>query len=192
MRPYPVQRHKCPSRALAIAARSPLLPRPISDAARTTIPGIQNPHCTPPSSTNASPMIRRVSSGRPSSVTMSCPSICSGFRRHDSAGRPSILTRQQPQAPSGAHPSLALTMPHDSRNTSSKRIPGSYEASVAIPLSVKFTVGMLRFEPANSIPQGRTAHDSDSQWIPQNHRKGQTQIETSPSRNLGSASLPEV
>ena len=86
---------------------------------------------------------------------------------------------------------VTSSQPH-SRNTSSKRIPGSYEASVAIPLSVKFTVGMLRFEPANSIPQGRTAHDSDSQWIPQNHRKGQTQIETSPSRNLGSASLPEV
>ena len=32
---------------------------------------MQNPHCTPPSSTNASLRMRRVSSGRPSTVTTS-------------------------------------------------------------------------------------------------------------------------
>ena len=57
---------------------------------------MQKPHCTPPSRTNASLRTRRVSSGRPSTVTTSRPSICSGLRRHDNAGVPSTSTRQQP------------------------------------------------------------------------------------------------
>src|SRR5438034_1335500 len=65
------------------------------------MPGMQKPHWTPPSSTNASPSTWRVSLGRPSTVTTSRPSICSGLRRHASAGIPSINTRQQPHVPSG-------------------------------------------------------------------------------------------
>ena len=55
----------------------------------------------------------------------------------DDASVPAIMTRQQPQAPWGAHPFLAETTPHSSRSTSSRCIPGSYEASVALPFSVK-------------------------------------------------------
>ncbi len=65
------------------------------------IPGMQKPHCTPPSSTKASPNTRRMSSGMPSSVTTSWPSICSGLRRQASTGRPSTRTAQQPQAAFG-------------------------------------------------------------------------------------------
>jgi len=38
---------------------------------------------------------------------------------------PSIITRQQPHAPSGAHPFLQEVMPHSSRSTSNRCIPGS-------------------------------------------------------------------
>ncbi len=58
------------------------------------------------------PSTSRISSGTPSSVTTSRPSICSGFRRQDSAGRPSTRTAQQPHVPSGAQPFLGETMPH--------------------------------------------------------------------------------
>src|SRR5712672_3642489 len=107
------------------------------------MPGMQNPHCTPPSSTNASPSTRRVSSASPSTVTTSRPSICSGFRRQDNAGYPSIRTRQQPQVPSGAQPSFAETTPHSSRSTSRKCIPRSYAASVARPFKLNLTRGIL-------------------------------------------------
>ena len=73
---------------------------------------------------------------------MSWPAICSGFLRQESAGRPSMTTRQQPQAPSGAQPFLAETMPHSSRSTSSRCIPGSYEASVSLPFSLKLILGI--------------------------------------------------
>src|SRR5688572_8815712 len=142
IRPYPVQRQMWPSSAFAIASRSSLLPCSMSDAARTTMPGMQKPHWTPPSSTKASPMVRRRSAGTPSSVTISWPSICSGLRRHDKAGRPSIITRQQPHAPSGAQPFFADTTPHSSRRTSSRCIPVSYVASVGFPFSVNRMVGM--------------------------------------------------
>ena len=56
---------KCPSSAFATAARSPFLPCSISDAARTTIPGMQKPHWTPPSRTNASPILLRTSLRQP-------------------------------------------------------------------------------------------------------------------------------
>ena len=105
------------------------------------MPGMQKPHWTPPSSTKASPMIRRVSSGSPSRVTISCPSICSGLRRQDSAGRPSIITRQQPQAPPARSRSW-LTTPHYSRSTSSRCIPDSYVASVGFPFRVKLMLGI--------------------------------------------------
>ena len=77
--------------------------------------------------------------------------ICSGLRRHDSAGRPSTMTRQQPQAPSGAQPSLADTTPHSSRSTSRKCIPGSYEASTAFPFRVNAILG-IRLPSMVSFP----------------------------------------
>ena len=80
--------------------------------------------------------MRRSTSGMPSRVGLSWPSVCSGLRSHDRAGRPSITMRKQPHAPSVAQPFLAETTPHSSRSTSSRCIPGSYEAVVGFPFSV--------------------------------------------------------
>src|ERR1700687_4314388 len=131
----------CPVSACAMASRSSVRPCFSNNDERIRMPGMQNPHCTPPSTAKASLSTRRISSSVPSSVTTWWPSICSGLRRQDSTGRSSTSTTQHPQLPSGAQPFFAETMPHSSRNTSRKCIPGSYEQVMGSPLRVKLTLG---------------------------------------------------
>src|SRR5688572_33476967 len=63
------------------------------------------------------------------------------FRRSPRSTLFPYTTLFRSQAPSGAQPFLADVTPHSSRSTSSRCIPGSYDASVGCPLRENRRVG---------------------------------------------------
>ena len=85
------------------------LPRAISAAARTRIPGVQNPHCDAPVATNASTSRSRSAASSPSSVVTDRPATRSTGVTHATRGSPSTSTVQHPHWPCGAQPSFTDT-----------------------------------------------------------------------------------
>src|SRR5437016_13229699 len=81
------------------------------------MPGMQNPHCTPPHRTKLSASCLRVSSATPSSVVTVFPATCDGFIVEESLGFPSTSNVQHPHDACGSHPSLIELNPKSSRRT---------------------------------------------------------------------------
>ena len=71
----PVHRHRWAASARSTPIGGDRCPWPRSAAARTMIPGVQNPHCEPPVATNAAASASRSSAGRPSTVVTVRPAI---------------------------------------------------------------------------------------------------------------------
>ena len=69
---HPVQRHRCAASMRSTDAAS-TDPRSINHAARTTMPGVQKPHCEPPDATNAVASRSRTSGASPSTVVTERP-----------------------------------------------------------------------------------------------------------------------
>ena len=68
----------------------------MSDAARTTMPGVQNPHWEPPVLVNDATRRAETSGSRPSTVVTFRPAIRSTGVTHATRGSPSTRTVQQP------------------------------------------------------------------------------------------------
>src|SRR6476469_8325946 len=114
--------------------------RSSSAVAEISIPGVQKPHWTPPSSRNArcsgcsSPP-----SASPSTVVTSLPSACSARYEHELTGLPSSSTMQAPHSES-SHPSLLPVSPISVRSTDSRLRPGSISTGYVSPLTFRFVV----------------------------------------------------
>ena len=100
------------------------------------MPGVQYPHCTAPSSTNAfcsgcsSP--RRA---RPSMVATSDPSASFASTRHAFTARPSMCTVHAPHSP-WSQPRLVPVSPSSSRSTSSSVRFGRTLTRYGSPLTI--------------------------------------------------------
>ena len=70
------------------------------------IPGVQNPHCSPPSVAKALITVSFLLASSPSIVTTSFPATRLMGEIQALRGLPSKRTVQHPQTPSGAQPSL--------------------------------------------------------------------------------------
>ena len=81
----PVQRHRWAPRVRSISA-GPVRPRSRSHAARTTMPGVQNPHWEPPVATNAAARVSRRAGSRPSRVVTARPATRVAGVTHATAG----------------------------------------------------------------------------------------------------------
>ena len=79
------------------------------------IPGVQNPHCKPPSMAKALITVSFLSESSPSIVITSFPAIRLIGAIHDLRTLPSSKTEQHPQTPSGAQPSLGEMISSTSR-----------------------------------------------------------------------------
>ena len=107
--------------------------------ARTTMPGMQKPHCSPPQAANASANRCRSPASNPSSVTTERPSTLASDVWHATTARPSTSTVQQPHWPDGEQPSLGEVMSSSSRSAAS-RCGWSERTATGVPLTVKPTV----------------------------------------------------
>ena len=85
-----------------------------------TIPGMQNPHCTPHFSTKALAITRCLYSPNPSVVTTTPFSTLLIGITQDNTALPLSSTVQAPQAACGAHPSFADVIPSISLRYESK------------------------------------------------------------------------
>ena len=83
--------------------------------ARTTIPGMQKPHCRPPQAANASAKRRRSSASMPSRVTTDEPATLASGRLQLTTALPSTSTVQHPHCPDGEHPSFGDVTSSSSR-----------------------------------------------------------------------------
>ena len=100
-------------------------PSPARAAARTTIPGVQKPHCDPPWSTNPATSASRRVASRPSTVVTARPATRATGVTQATRASPSTSTVQQPHCPCGAQPSFAETTPSRSRSTERSDSPGN-------------------------------------------------------------------
>ncbi len=106
--------------------------------ARITMPGMQNPHCSPPHAANASEKLRRSASSTPSSVTIDLPSALATSYWQVTVALPSMSTVQQPHCPEGEQPSFGEVMSSSSRSAASRW--GWLERTVtAVPFTSKPT-----------------------------------------------------
>src|SRR5436190_8376792 len=140
----PVHRHRCAASPRSTSTRR-VRPFASNDAARITIPGVQNPHCEPPVPTNAPAMQSRVAESSPSTVVTARPSTRAAGVTQATRASPSMSTVQQPHWPCGAHPSLADTSPSRSRSTDSNDSPGATSTSTGAPLHTKPTRSDITF-----------------------------------------------
>ncbi len=129
---HPVHRQRwaANARSMPTGVGSPLA---LSAAARTMIPGVQNPHCDPPVATKASVIRSRSAGWSPSTVVTSRPAIRATGVTQATRAAPSTSTVQQPHCPWGAQPSLTLMMPRCSRSTESRVSPGAASTSTCSP-----------------------------------------------------------
>jgi len=115
---YPVHRQRFPDKASSISCLDAfgfLSKRAFEDM---IMPGVQNPHCIAPWSTNAV-WIKSGSPSfiKPSTVLISFPSASTAKTKQESIGIPSTSTVHDPQAPR-PQPSLVPVSPNSSRKTS--------------------------------------------------------------------------
>jgi len=111
-----------------------------SIAAARIIPGVQMPHCAPPSRTNAS--WSGCEPPSPSIVVTTEPRAWANGTRQEFTGWPSTITVHAPHSPS-PHPSFVPVSPHSSRKTSRRRFIGGAETSRLFPLSVNLKPWLL-------------------------------------------------
>src|SRR5678816_2248106 len=102
------------------------------------MPGMQNPHCTPPHATKLSAIFLRSSSGRPSRVSTSLPATCCGFIVQLRRGLPSTISVQHPHDACGSQPFLSDRHWKSSRKTLSSERSSGFTLT-DFPLSVKET-----------------------------------------------------
>ena len=117
MNSYPPHRHKFPDSASCISSRVGLSFRSSNALADNSMPGVQNPHCTAPCSTNA--FCNRDNSpfcARPSTVRMRRPSAFLAGIIHEFVGSPSTRMVHAPQSPS-PQPSFVPVSPKRLRKT---------------------------------------------------------------------------
>ena len=88
--------------------------------ARITIPGMQNPHCSPPQAAKASAKRVRSSSATPSSVVIDFPAARAMGNWQDTWTLPSIITVQHPHCPDGEQPSFGEVTSSSSRIAASR------------------------------------------------------------------------
>ena len=80
-------------------------------------PGVQNPHCTAPVSTNACcTSLGAPGSASPSTVTIGWPTALAASTRHEHTSSPSTSTLHDPHSPC-SHAPLAANSPSRSRST---------------------------------------------------------------------------
>src|ERR1044071_512349 len=120
--------------------------------ARTTIPGVQKPHCKPPAAIKLSANVSRSSSLKPSRVRIDLPATLFAGTAQDTTALPSTITVQHPHWPVGLQPSLGDRIPHRSRRSSSSDIPPSIwtERSLAFKLNSIVSV-ISRLASTNSM-----------------------------------------
>ena len=107
------------------------------------MPGMQNPHCAPPLSRNASANARWSNSVSPSVVVTAAPSTSPIGVTQESRARPFTSTVQQPQAACGEQPSLAETTCASPRSQSRSESRGSPSKSSGAPLSSNLISGRV-------------------------------------------------
>ena len=105
------------------------------------MPGVQNPHCTPPSSR----MLRcsgciSPSAASPSTVVTSRPSAWTARYEHEFTGRPSIRTMHAPHSQS-SQPSLVPVRPSSVRSTETSERCGRDGERVADPVDGERDLG---------------------------------------------------
>ena len=111
-----------------------------SDVARTTMPGVQNPHWTAPAATNARWMTCGcIGVPMPSMVRTDFPATRLTGKRHDITTRPSMSTAQAPQS-ARSQPFFAPVSPRSSRSTSKRLRSGSVVMVRSSPFRVKVIV----------------------------------------------------
>ena len=129
-RPRRCQRSRCSGRRCRRGGRgSRRRSGPASSSSRalaaSSIPGVQNPHCSPWQARNASWMgCSPSASASPSTVSTSAPSACTASIRHESVARPSTSTVQAPQAPC-SQPTCVPVSPSPCRRKSESSVRGS-------------------------------------------------------------------
>src|ERR1035437_4228784 len=107
--------------------------------ARTTIPGMQNPHCRPPLRVNALAKMSLSFSVKPSRVTTFLPFDIFAGTAQDETALPSTRTVQQPHDPCGAQPSFGEINPACSRRTVISEVSSSIIAENVSPLRINST-----------------------------------------------------
>ena len=103
-------------------------------SAATTIPGVQNPHCTAPWRASAS---ARSSPSRPGAVRTSAPSHTTAATRHEATSRPSSTTEHDPHSPCSQAP--VTWVPPASRRARSRLSPSSGARATGCPSTVSDT-----------------------------------------------------
>ena len=104
--------------------------------ARTTMPGIQNPHCNPPETVKDFANISRSCSFNPSRVNTLLPAAFSAGTAQDDNALPSTITVQQPHEPCGAHPFFGDINPAFSLSRVINEVPFSTSVEKGLPLRV--------------------------------------------------------
>ncbi len=132
----PVQRQIWLLRDFVISSREGSGFRSIRCFARTTIPGMQNPHWTPPVSVNDLAKMSLSFSVSPSSVMTFLPFAFFAGTAQDATALPSTMTVQQPHDPCGAHPSFGDVSPACSRRTVISEVSSSISAENTPPLRI--------------------------------------------------------
>ena len=112
------------------------------------IPGVQNPHCRPPSFAKALTTVSFLPSSRPSIVTISLPSMRLIGAIQALRGLLSINTVQHPHTPSGAHPSLGEIISSTSRKYVIRDISGSPSYDIVFPFNLN-SILLLTFQEVN-------------------------------------------
>ena len=117
--------------------------------ARTTMPGVQKPHCNPPQAMKLSANVSRSSSEKPSSVRTLLPAAFSAGIAQETTARSSTITVQHPHCPVGLHPSLGEMSPQLSRSTSSSETPSSISTARLLPFKVNSIVLVIVHSPSS-------------------------------------------
>ena len=146
----------CPRATPRTSASSGSGLRPTRSTALITMPGVQNPHCSPWCSRKAacigcsSPFV-----SRPSMVVTSWPSASSARHVQLLIDWPSSSTQQAPHW-LVSHPTWVPVRPSDSRMNSTSNVGAATSPLTDLPLTVIETVGIM--PPASlSSCRGRTA-----------------------------------
>ena len=130
---YAPQRQTFPAIASRIRSRSGRSTAVSSAVAETICPGVQKPHCSASSATNASWSAAAVSPS-PSIVVTSRPSAAATGSRQEATARPSSSTAHAPHAPS-PQPCLAPVKARSSRSTASRRRVGATSTTCSSPFT---------------------------------------------------------
>jgi len=111
-----------------------------SETAAITIPGVQNPHCSPCSAWNArcTGCIAPEPSASPSTVTTSRPSAWAASTVHDFTDLPSSRTVHAPQDVV-SQPTLVAVRLATSRRKCTSSVRSGTSASIWLPLTVTVT-----------------------------------------------------